>query len=431
MPNKVIKKYVFYIRMKAASPVCVSGGDGDLTDKDIIRDYEGTPFIPGSSLAGAMRAYLNADGKTACIFGNAETGRGKEDDRMSSIFVSDLIFDGEVKTTVRDSVRLSDGKTAETGAKFDMEIIDTGVTGNFTLEMVIREQDDEERMCSELRSVIAGFGKNEIRLGTKKTRGYGEMKILSVKKQIFDASNILDYAKAYDKDIVSKLKEEKEIWLKNDTTAKYISIMLPLELEGCISIRQYAAKKNLPDYVHITANGKPVIPGTAMTGALRHRVSDFLKRDMRIDAERSVKCINRMFGYVTENPKASDKAAHRSGIVVSESVLEGSTPIELTRNGISRFESGAKNTALFKELSYYGGRTCLKILVEKSEDAEGSIGLLYLALRDLGCGLLSIGGQGSVGKGIFQICGEITIDGKAINEEKYLQAAAKWIGGIA
>ena len=58
MSNKVIKKYVYCIQVSLASPLCISSGDGDLTDSDVVVNGEGMPFIPGSSLAGAMRAYL-------------------------------------------------------------------------------------------------------------------------------------------------------------------------------------------------------------------------------------------------------------------------------------------------------------------------------------------------------------------------------------
>lgn len=429
MLNYLLKKYVFYVSVKTASPVCVSGSESVLTDKDIIRDYNGTPFIPGSSLAGAMRSYLNAESNVQCILGNAETAKGRDDERMSSLFVSDLLFETGVVTSIRDGVALSDGKTAITGEKYDMEIVDTGAKGYFILELSIRESDNEVRSLNELRMVFNGLAKREIRFGTKKTRGYGELELLSVKVKEFSKDNYTEYMEAYDYKQYDLLDDVKNEWIKNtvEQSAKYVSIRIPLELEGCISIRQYAAKKGLPDYVHITANNLPVIPGTSMTGAIRHRITEFLLNDLQVPAN---KYIDRMFGYVLKKSNLNNKTeAHKSMVSVGESVLNGSSAIELTRNGISRFEGGAKNSALFKELSYQGGHTELVIMVENNEDTDAVIGLLLLALKDIQYGILSIGGQASVGKGIFHGNGDITIDGKNYDEDKYLRAAAAWIGG--
>ena len=55
-----------------------------------------------------------------------------------------------------------------------------------------------------------------------------------------------------------------------------IHIEVPLVMKGGISIRQYAAKKNEPDFVHITSNGVPVISGSSFAGAIRHRVEQIL-----------------------------------------------------------------------------------------------------------------------------------------------------------
>ncbi len=55
-----------------------------------------------------------------------------------------------------------------------------------------------------------------------------------------------------------------------------IHIEVPLVMKGGISIRQYAAKKNEPDFVHITSNGVPVISGSTFAGAIRHRVEQIL-----------------------------------------------------------------------------------------------------------------------------------------------------------
>lgn len=82
-----------------------------------------------------------------------------------------------------------------------------------------------------------------------------------------------------------------------------LHIEVPLVMKGGISIRQYAAKKNEPDFVHITSNGVPVIPGSSFAGAIRHRVEQILGELEADSTELPVKkneILETMFGYVDE-----------------------------------------------------------------------------------------------------------------------------------
>lgn len=413
--NHVVKKKIFDISVRFVSPVSISSGEEGLTDSDVLRDYDGCPFIPGSTLAGALRGYLNKKKTEKCIFGYSTW-----DDlgKMSSVFVSDLIFENELQTVTRDSVALSENKIAVDGAKFDMETVDSGAQGSFMLEMVIREEDDENDMECQLFRALSGFQNHEIRLGTKKTRGYGELEITAVREKEYTKENIRDYAGAYDR--ASAFKGEKAKSLpellkryegKIQTDGMYTRLEADMKLTGGISIRQYQAKKGEPDFAHITANGKPVISGTSLAGAVRHRIKEIL---MELEIKNPAGIIDEMFGYVDK------KAAHISGIVFSERVIEDAVPLTMVRTGISRFESSAKSGSLYSERAYIGGTVKLSIDVKKDTDHDWKLALLLLALKDIGNGYLPIGGQTAIGRGIFELSGAITLDGKEIDEEKYL-----------
>ena len=47
------------------------------------------------------------------------------------------------------------------------------------MELFIREQDREKELMSQLYQMLYGLHTQEVRLGCKKTRGYGELKITS------------------------------------------------------------------------------------------------------------------------------------------------------------------------------------------------------------------------------------------------------------
>ena len=159
--KNVLKRQVFYIQIQLESPLNVASGEDEWTDADILRDFEGNPFVSGSSLAGAMRAYVGERENEWNLFGySADDTNGK----MSSLFISDLIFDEEAVMGIRDGVGLNENKVAKAGSKYDMEILETGMKGHFYLELVIREGDDEEAMLCALSSVFAGIQQGEIRL---------------------------------------------------------------------------------------------------------------------------------------------------------------------------------------------------------------------------------------------------------------------------
>jgi len=415
MSNPVIKKIVYCIKVALASPLCISKGEGTLTDNDVLLNGEGVPFVPGSSLTGAMRGYIEKDKQQECIFGYEDMKQKKG--RMSSLFVSDLFFDSKVETAVRDGVKLSDNKTAVSQEKFDMEVVDTGVTGHFYMELWVREQDKEEDLMSQLAQVFLGWREKEIRLGSKKTRGYGEIRLLCVKQKTYDSSNILEYMDAYcapenqdatwaDVDL-QKLKSEE---------SKYITLTLPLKLEGGISIRQYIARKGEPDFEHITANGEPVIPGSSFNGALRHRLKEILQQ---LGAINSKEILDNIFGYVIPS---SDSEARVSHVIVDECILEGSKRLIMVRNAVSRFEGGSKDGALYREAAFVGGTTELVLKVKKTEDAEATIGLLLLVLKDVQNGFLAVGGQTAIGRGLFAANGALHISSE-LPMEKYEKAA--------
>lgn len=427
--RKIVKKILYYASVQVISPISISSGEDGLTYRDVLRDYDKNPYISGASLAGAMRGYLGYQKTDECVFGYLQ---GNDSGKMSSVFVSDLTFKNrkDTVTAIRDSVALSENKTAIETAKFDMEVIDSGAEGYFVLEFVLRESDEnsdkvkenikENEWLHELCQAIYGFQRGEIRLGAKKTRGYGEIKFTSLRKKEYTAQNIEKYAADY---VLKEMPEKTQNWEdvlseylnKFNFSGEFLRMEVPLRLTGGISIRQYAARKDEPDFVHISANNKPVVPGTSFAGAIRHRVSEILT----LAGESKETPLRIMFGFVEGN------IAHKSNIVISEKEIEGGEWLTMTRTGISRFESAAKKGALYKERAYVEGRINLTIDIRKDGNAEWIIGLLLLAVKDIANGYLPVGGQTAIGRGIFKLDGTIKLDGEFVDEEKYLKDCLK------
>ena len=442
MSNPVKKKIVFLIQVELDSPLCIASGKTGLTDADVIRDYDGNPFVPASSVAGAMRAYLGKEKNSQCLFGYSQG----EDGRMSAVFLSDMEFEEGCKIFVRDGVELDDKKTAVNGSKYDMQMIEAGARAHFFAELTIRDkngekkeqQDSEEDYINDLAAIFYGINSGKLRLGRKKTRGFGKMKLVQVRKAEFTVDNYLEYAGVYrDKDIWNEEaweKNPKEGWNvwedwkeKRESPPAYLTLRVPLRLQGGISIRQYASRKGEPDFVQTvrrckTEDGEeerdiPVIPGSSMAGALKHRLKVILEGLAVNGAELPVgNILDTMFGYAEKDD------AHISMLTVNETIIEGAVPLTITRTGISRFEAAARKRSLFTEKAYVNGTLVLEILIRKGiyEDHRWMLGLLLLAIKDLQNGYLAVGGGTAVGRGIFQRNGDILLDGQPINEEQFI-----------
>lgn len=429
--SRIIKKEVLKIYITLTSPLNLSSGESEITDTDIIRDWYGKPFVPGSSLAGAMRAYLDKAGNEDCIMGYS----GEEDaGKMSPLFVSDITFGEKLVSGIRDGVKLNNNKTAETGSKYDIEILETGAKGWFYVELTVRENDNEASMKRELALIIKGINSGEICLGSKKTRGFGQFIITQIKQMEYAQNNYLEYASAYTDEIWEKGSNVLQTWigLSDSIDNKMLHIKVPLKLDGGISIRKYGVKKGQPDFVHLTSKHSgnndievPVIPGSSFAGAIRHRVKDILVElsrtinssdDSDSDNSNVNMIMNRAFGYVNGND------ANISNVIIRESEIADSKPLTMVRTGVSRLESNVKTGALYKERTYVEGRLTLDICVRKNEsqDEQWIIGLLLLALKDIQNGLLAVGGETAIGRGFFCKDGAITIDGQENLEDEYI-----------
>lgn len=429
--NPVKKKKVFLIQMKAESPLSLSSGKGEETDSDVMRNYEGVPFVPATSLAGAMRAYLNKKKDESCMMGYSQNdGDGNDDGKMSDIFLSDMIFEEKPTVSVRDGVELNEKKTAVDKSKYDMEIVEAGICASFYAEITIRklhgrnDESTEESFDREAEydeafaTIIKGFHNGEIRLGGKKTRGYGKFSVCHVACKEFDKSNYLEYAHVYSGEKAWKTeKNELDKWLKlSKKESQYLTLEVPLRLRGGISIRQYASRKGEPDFVQlVNKNENAVIPGSSFAGAIRHRIETILTGLVQKGLDICVSdVLHGMFGYVEKD----ERKAHVSAVIINESEIEGAKSLLITRTGISRFESSARDTSLFTEKTYVDGTLTLNILIKKDaqDNYKQMLGLILLAVEDMRNGFLAVGGATSVGRGILTANGEILLDGKKLGD---------------
>ena len=426
MSNKIQKRVYYAVRIRLCSPLNITGSESAFSDSDIIRNGEGALFVPGTSIAGALRNYLGEKKDQESILGFSRIEKGINDaftdkGKMSSVYISDLLFDGTPTVGIRDGVSLTEDKGVEN--KYDMEIIETGAEGTFFLTFIIRENDPWEYIPL-MDSWIQAINRRAIRFGKNKNRGLGCVECTEVFRMCFDGMYSVENQKKYDwitfVDSLTRMRLSEKIQRTelcslfgepvfhkvededDGTDSRYIRIKVPLKLSGGISIRKYSSIPGKADYEQLTCNGVPVIPGTSWNGAIRSRTRSILKEFGlgNVDA-----VIEKWFGTIQE------KEARQSMVVFSESVLKDSAKVPVVRNKINRFTAGTITGALYSELSRFGGTTVLEILVRKEEGFKELTGMMLLIAEELAEGFVPVGGLASVGRGVFEANGQVVIEG--------------------
>ena len=424
------RKY-YRIDMTLKSPLSIGSGENENTDKDVIVDGGGIPFIPATSLAGVIRNYIYKKyGRAAAnqIFGYIPASKEENDkaknkdpeyiERKSQIIVYDAMLNKADDTsyfiTSRDMVAL-ENKVAVDGAKFDMEAVEPGKCFTAYIELLTNEESCDTYVNEALAAMDAGL----VRLGSKTTRGYGEVG-LRVKTITFDDVDAwLEFDMMQDESWDSAAEED----MTQNKCGGY-EITVGLHQKGGISIREYTTEpsteeETMPDYITMglysqkDENGEqiPVIPGTSWAGAFRDRYKEF-------SDEAAAK---ELFGIVEQVRELNKDGkqdvrteAKRSRITFSESQLFGGTYKLVIRNAIDRFTGATKNGALYTEKTYFNGKTELKITFME-EPEKYVIKRICACLADLHNGFMAVGGLTSVGRGLFEIT---SINGSDLSAEE-------------
>lgn len=374
------------------SSLSLGSGLNENTDSDVLLDSRDKPYIPATSIAGVLASRLGKEDKERLCGKISDNGENKQ----SHVIFYDALYAGESEPviSVRNSVHLMD-KVGEDGAKFDFEIVESGVRFRTYIELDDSvSADDEKLFLSQLAALNSGI----LRFGHKTTRGYGQVRLENVRRLAFDDISKWLRFDMYDDDCWTGAETVEPPETGSDTDI----IELELELKSALSIRSYTTEvaadgePTAPDFKYLSLrNGKPVIPGTTWAGVFRDGVARLLGVNKMTDAK-----MQELFGYVEQGTKITQK----SKITFSESVFEDGTYEKklITRNSIDRFSAATNDGALYTELTIYSGKTSLIVTLPKGTDIDLKTALLA-AFADLDNGFIAVGGLTSVGRGLFEI----------------------------
>ena len=394
-----MKKKVYYeLKFIQKAPLRIGGTGNERTDSDLMLDGRGMPFIPGTSIAGVLRSMIPEETANE-IFGNISDEKCVN----SRIVIGDgvLVDISPVMITKRDGVALNDWGTSKN--KYDFEVAETDYPYVSIVEWSGSESQykiDIEKVIDPLFSELTYSG---IRFGARTTRGFGDMKV-SIKKKTFD----------FPSDLNSWLEADpykqsgRDTFFENASVIKsscsdesaWIRINADISIDGNFSVSVPTSKIELaengtsPDKIPLKDHKqRPVISGTAWAGTFRHHMNE-LCQQLGIDRYN----VNKLYGIEDEEHNRYSK----SKILFSESVVTGGNEVVVTRNAVDRFTGGPRTSALFAAELCYGGKSNLNISVF-SEISSVQKQLIALTIYDLQLGLVTVGGEGNVGRGMIHI----------------------------
>ena len=436
--NAVYTQAIQYsVEARCVTNLRTGGGDTET----VLRYENGRAFVQATSLAGAMREWLE---KNEVLLFPQKRGRSLSDilfgsqRQGGSLILSDGVFDSGADMWIRPHVKI-DGKTgtAEDQKKFDIAHIQRDALFRFTLTWLGDEEaPDAADSLSAVEWMLSAINSGEIRLGAQKSNGFGQISLKKTDGSPAVAKTVFHLSREQDRTAWLELAETSEG--AADYPAGEVTFVFPeLSPSPCVvfTVRgradsilvkssytkerekadaqgnnqrdaqnekakkeTYSVTTNLwePDSL---GNHRSILPGSSIKGALRSRVYAIANL---LNREKAQSTVDELFGRGPEEmPESRDNGI--PGKVRCEDVPlphEKGNRKEIARVRLDRFTGGVIRQGLFWEEPVSGDITLQYTL--PADEPLGCALVLY-ALRDLGLKLWNLGSGASIGRGFLHV----------------------------
>lgn len=377
---------MIHAKIRSISPLHIGDGEGEI----LLDNDSNTAYLPATSVAGSFRAYLRAEGEDdISLFGYQEEEKGM----MSTVYISDS-FSPITNIEKRDGLKI-DGEKGSHVNKAKIYRVYLGEGLEFDLNFEIHA--DEEKMPSYKKMIykcLNALDKGHIRFGSQKSNGLGNFAIVSAEEIEFDFKNISDYERYLKRDYKSAKKIMDEI-MSEKLSDSIVEFAIEGEFSTPVIIKAPDGfEVEGPDDSSLKSGGSYVIPGSSFKGALRSRV----EKIGEYFGNRNI--AEEMFGNLHK-----EKKRHRlSRVAVNEAKIKDSKEIIYNRIKIDDFTGGTRGTSLMNDMPVEG-KTQFDVMYKRCGEKkidDYAVGILALALRDLGVEDLTVGGNSSIGRGRFK-----------------------------
>ena len=415
-------RHIAHIIIEAQTPLKVGSNASDfLQDSPVQKDWNGLPMILGTSIAGVLRKDFGGDAKD--IFGE-ETG-------SKLIFSNALLLDEKGKVCeklllektpflklfdnlpIREHTAINDKGVAKEHSKFDEEVLYKGTRFKFSIEMM---EDDKKRFDEVLDLLYS----SSFRLGGGATKGFGKIKVIEIKTQIFDINTYENYSSSLNSKSINNRRVGSPTTIQSKNYTIYTLKIKPDDFFMFGSGFGDSDADSTPVYEKIIdydkgklSNKQILIPASSIKGALAHRTTYHYNKlqGNTIENGKGVESIKELFGEA-KNSKENIEGS-KGKILISDCFkMDNNQTKTFDHVSIDRFTGGAINGALFQEKTISDDREYeIEILLEEDINNEytEAITAFKSALSDITTGMLALGGMTTKGHGVFS--GDLYIDG--------------------
>ncbi|MBY0523611.1 MAG: hypothetical protein K2R98_09430 [Gemmataceae bacterium] len=172
------------------SPLHVGGHGNDVeSDLPLARDGAGQLYVPGTSLAGALRRWCEQafDEPAASYDDGAQRSertwgyqarQSSQEGLASLVSVDDLVIENSVNVEVRDGVGIDRrwGAAAK-GVKYDRAILPRGTRMALTLTVDVERSENRPDFLGMLAGLKQALEQGRIHVGAARTRGLGSVRL--------------------------------------------------------------------------------------------------------------------------------------------------------------------------------------------------------------------------------------------------------------
>ncbi|MEZ0295587.1 MAG: RAMP superfamily CRISPR-associated protein [Candidatus Methylacidiphilales bacterium] len=425
--KKIIERECTIV-LELLTPLHIGTGEPDgYSDAGVVRDCNGLPGIPGTSIQGMLRAAVEeaaGEGIAKRIFGysslsNKGTGRGgrlsvswgvihdQNDTPVTGWLTSiqrdsDPVLRDAARPMLRDHVRLNDRGVAESRGKFDELVVSAGHHFTVRLRFITSIEndiaDEKEHLKIEIgedsdwHKLVSVLNAPRLRLGGKTRRGLGSFKI-----------NWKEAPEQATEDLPPPQLPEWDCSLSCKLTADTLWM-----LGGGSSSSADSAPVRGTSIGWTGGGGRVqkgwIITGSSIKGALAHRTRFHANRLGRnfagLPQETDIETLmSDLFGTIAANPKPGK--VFIDDLFIPESSLQ-TAPIQ-NHVAINPFTGGAKDSALFNDQPLPPGGITIPLSIHMRGEADPKARRAFEeALRDLKQGRLALGAHSGRGYGIFK-----------------------------
>lgn len=435
-------RYIARIKIEATTPLFVGSGSASLiTDSLVLKDHNGLPMIPGTSLAGVLRHSLEDFSSDKKTWNNVFGFQGKENEGLGSRLIvssANMVVDDDKvaegfgsairpeiiqkfnKLPTRQHVRITEKGVAADKGLFDNEVVYAGAQFIFEIELKGTQSDKESwgQIINEIKSPA-------FRIGQGTRNGYGTLKVIGIYEDCFNLNDKNKFEEYLDFDpslnsIEIKSLEDQE----NNNTADYILELTPDDFfifsEGFgdaevdnkpVTEEVMVYQNNKTDFVERT-----LIPASSIKGALAHRVAFYINKKKRFFVDQinsnladylneNNAAVAKLFGKKGDtDPNTKENTGQRGILLMDDLYYDDIDNSKIFNHvAIDRFTGGGIDGALFSEKVSYKKDKKMVLKINLSELVEDTdiVWALEEALKDVCRGLLPLGGMTTKGFGMF------------------------------